>query len=935
MIEPTEVYQRIGQVKATQLTEPRDWLAADGTPKRSQAGDWWVTNLDGTNGRGVEDRPFKESHRRIRGDLYRRTGRYRARRLLAPERVISKEDRPTGAEAQPGQWVLTDDQGQRWAVPDDHFRANYRLSMWRRALSWVRRQHRQIRYVVGVLGAILLVGGLSVLLPRTYRLSHLATASTAGVASTSAPNPATKVPPATAALIEQLNQDSRWAIAAVLVGAVISGFLYWRSRRRTGGVAITLVAAIAATVVLIGTAVYAPCAGAAPHWTTSATWVIQLFFGAQEFEGAGAACTRSFSPGLGLARNLALIVPVWGAIGVASVFAGNALARLRIAWAGDVNVVMGLSVASRELVIALLDEHRRRPARARWIDRRPGFARRDPAASWRLLVAGPDARVSAVAFAWWWITGLRPGDTMRLLRRPTRIVVVDPDPNSPYAPELARRGATVLVADVEDRVTLRSVITRRMLTTGFRHRRVTLRKLYAVSPDQDENLKTASAVESILDSCHIMTHRDDVVPRVFVLMDDAREASTWRLEQWQRTRDGDCTGDRAPLVLDAITIDGIAAEAIVDTIIPAAVWDPMDLPCQHVVIAGDGGLSLALLDELAWQLWRRVEFCQPKANTGADDAFSGLGDWIQGRPPTFRFKVTLCGARADERRAEWDLLRAPWTMPGTSQDPMISVEVSEHADVEASVHAALEEEPDAIAVLVEDETTGISSVASRLARRHPRHGDLPRIVLWRQQGPVSEPATKGGLLRVGPRLVVDTDERSAHAPTDSVTRLAAQHHTVYRQRDANGWPHPGHPEAVGRRVIKLAGFPWPGIPDFHQEDNIRQHWQALERIGTAGYRWERVTAGEVARGVLGWGSVLPPGGPIWTTITQAEQARWVSLRERDGWWPTTKAGRNDAARLHPDIHPWTEESAAEHDYALTTILDRLHATGWRPVKSHD
>jgi hypothetical protein len=84
-------------------------------------GDWWVEDQTG-RGRSVADSAFRELYEHVQGDVYRRTGLVVARQATHPELVASLEGESL---AEPGMWIVSDDRGNSWSVPDDHFRDKY------------------------------------------------------------------------------------------------------------------------------------------------------------------------------------------------------------------------------------------------------------------------------------------------------------------------------------------------------------------------------------------------------------------------------------------------------------------------------------------------------------------------------------------------------------------------------------------------------------------------------------------------------------------------------------------------------------------------------------------------------------------------------------------------------------------------------------------
>ncbi len=114
-------YRRAGTVTARRLTQAQTWTTDSGDVLQAQAGDWWVVGVDG-RGRSVQPDAFEVTYQAVGGDTFRRVGTVRARRVERRE-VVQTVEGP--ATAEPGMWVVTDDAGRSWPVPDAEFRRGY------------------------------------------------------------------------------------------------------------------------------------------------------------------------------------------------------------------------------------------------------------------------------------------------------------------------------------------------------------------------------------------------------------------------------------------------------------------------------------------------------------------------------------------------------------------------------------------------------------------------------------------------------------------------------------------------------------------------------------------------------------------------------------------------------------------------------------------
>jgi hypothetical protein len=114
-------YRRIGTVRANRLTAPLEWTTSQGDALRGEAGDWVVRSTSAGR-RTIAAEVFPRLYEWVTADTYRAIGEVDARQTQHEERVATLEG-PVGAGA--GDWVLTDDGGNSWPVPDSVFQATY------------------------------------------------------------------------------------------------------------------------------------------------------------------------------------------------------------------------------------------------------------------------------------------------------------------------------------------------------------------------------------------------------------------------------------------------------------------------------------------------------------------------------------------------------------------------------------------------------------------------------------------------------------------------------------------------------------------------------------------------------------------------------------------------------------------------------------------
>ena len=121
---PAARFQRVGLVRASQLTEPLTWTNYAGEQMHGYAGDWQVVD-DAGNMRTVSDPEFQSSHEPAGDGRWRRVGSYLAWQVSQAVVVRTKEGKAT---ARQDDWVVVAPTGERWPVRDNQFRWSYRPS---------------------------------------------------------------------------------------------------------------------------------------------------------------------------------------------------------------------------------------------------------------------------------------------------------------------------------------------------------------------------------------------------------------------------------------------------------------------------------------------------------------------------------------------------------------------------------------------------------------------------------------------------------------------------------------------------------------------------------------------------------------------------------------------------------------------------------------
>ena len=119
-------YRRHGRVRLVRVAERAEtWTTDSGATMVAQPGDMIITDPEGGI-RSVTPASFTATYVQVEGDVYERTGEVWARPAQPGERVLTQEGEDVAGE---GQWLVTDDDGNSWFVPEDVFTSGYLLAL--------------------------------------------------------------------------------------------------------------------------------------------------------------------------------------------------------------------------------------------------------------------------------------------------------------------------------------------------------------------------------------------------------------------------------------------------------------------------------------------------------------------------------------------------------------------------------------------------------------------------------------------------------------------------------------------------------------------------------------------------------------------------------------------------------------------------------------
>ena len=120
-------FRRHGRVRLVRVAEQAEtWTTDSGATMVAQPGDLIITAETGGDLRSVKPDSFAATYRQVKGDVYERTGEVWARPAQPGERVLTQEGEDVAGE---GQWLVTDDDGNSWFVPEDVFTSGYLLAL--------------------------------------------------------------------------------------------------------------------------------------------------------------------------------------------------------------------------------------------------------------------------------------------------------------------------------------------------------------------------------------------------------------------------------------------------------------------------------------------------------------------------------------------------------------------------------------------------------------------------------------------------------------------------------------------------------------------------------------------------------------------------------------------------------------------------------------
>ena len=119
-------FRRHGRVTLLRVVErPETWTTRSGKLMTVAIGDRVIMDVDGGI-RSIKPDSFASTYKQVEGNVYERTGEVWARPAQPGEQVLTQEGEDIAGE---NQWLVTDDDGNSWFVPENAFEFGYRPAL--------------------------------------------------------------------------------------------------------------------------------------------------------------------------------------------------------------------------------------------------------------------------------------------------------------------------------------------------------------------------------------------------------------------------------------------------------------------------------------------------------------------------------------------------------------------------------------------------------------------------------------------------------------------------------------------------------------------------------------------------------------------------------------------------------------------------------------
>jgi RyR domain len=608
--------------------------------------------------------------------------------------------------------------------------------------------------------------------------------------------------------------ESAWwpILIQVALGAAAFATYYWPRRRDARNFTVLVTGVLAATTISVGLAAYWSC----PTTANESTFWTPLTFALNLIAGNVQACyvgpdAQPFPLALQLARLTGPLLLVVAAFGiVASIFRAQT-DRLLVRFSGSLVVLVGLTDDAMPLI--------------------------------RRLITQREADIT--------------------------LAVLVTDAGNVLIKSARGLGARVVVCDVDNLGTLRSLLTARG--------KFKVRSFYAVAADVAENLRWAAQLRAVADSAK--RSQANAAPRMVVRIDDPWQAEYWRRTNAYRTSG---SGSSVRWMSDAVSVYEVTAALIFDRILDPRRKHPFD----RLVIIGNSPLALAACAELAQR--------EREGDALSAPPHPGLADLI------------LYGPEAEALRQQHRLRQERF---GNSGDiGLISVVESEPTS--ERLRAALQQAQYPALILADDPTTSEPRLATYLAALNPTWTifDWSPTTRGVAYEPIMDLLYPFGLTMDAPSsLPVDSWERAARVVHEKYRMITRQHQRL--------------------DVSKPSHQAWEQLDPFLRESNIRQVTTTLAAAESLGRSWGPVVSGVTRGGLVTSAEV---SASELDEMAKIEHTLWMRYLQDNGWRYGLQ--RDDRHRIHPSMRAWDDLTPADQEKTregVANALSVLNQLGYR------
>lgn len=610
-------------------------------------------------------------------------------------------------------------------------------------------------------------------------------------------------------------------VACGILWLITAIIFWWPRRRRASGIGLAVVAAMVAVGAVLGTASLAPCRGTQSP-TAVFAWVLSLYVGSVQSVYQSRACPGQVPLALQLAQAVCLAATFTGALAAATALWQQPVARLRARIVKDATIVTGLDA----MTIPLLE-------------------------------------------------------CLTSTRKPSTIVVIEPDRNHPLLQQVRSAGAQLIIADPHSPGTLLPLVH------GWRGPQ--LRYLFALRAETTDNEAVLAAAKTVL-----RDHRADPdrPPHLILRIDDPRQAEVWR---------GQHTGPSSWFE-DALSPQESTARTLLDQV--------MRCGARRLVLCGDSTLALSVLLELARRTWeqRSIAHAQADGHGNVTTQPSRATAILQADTGSLLDRIIILDRRAADLWREFEA-----TSPATITRAQAGVErtgLSWHDHLLVMLDALTPQERARTAVVITDmpSEAGLHE-AGRVARLHPE----TQIFVLVSDGAGVGDAVFDKLRPFQRSLLAD-----GQIPEDSWTRIARHGHEIYRL---------AHP-VVADGKKDLTRRPWGELDEFVRQDNVLQLRSVMTAVAGLGRTWVPSRA-------------VRPGSYVDLTdreirqVAAQEHGRWYERRRRAGWRaPSRGDAGDDSTRVNANVRAWAdlpEHARQQSCLHVLSLLAHLEAVGFRPA----